>query len=755
MSGSAEFDWLTSENTTEFDFTRCFRLPARPPSPHTIHCHRHFTKCNHCRMTRYAVSFALEANAHHDATAAAFENGISPVRQQASYERRIAVPGAPRGTTKQVTIKCPATRMLPVRPAASFRLDGRRKRSIASSLATDPTGTLYLQTEAAMSGPQPKRSPFSIGRNRDLGPTRFVPVPVASLVVLPQPVPRPAQQPEVKNNMQPERGIAETVWATVNGTLNGTAGLWRAGTRFFTSVRANHQANQAARVAQPVQPVIQPNVQPIVPVELPDAQDEQADTPTTKRRKTEHDDANTGVDDLGLPIGFGQEDLHESPVQDLGEDYGDPMDIDSESETDESLISNIGIGSGQQMDVDAMDIDDTAELAEEMTYTPREPLPGSHRRAVARAFKHLRPSFAPLPPATTPLPPATTSPAASPSAILAATATIREHTSPPFSSSKWFECHGDRSLPDFPAQPLPNDAKIRELERQKAERKRIEEEADARAEAERQEAVARAEAERQATLLRGIGLRKPKCTLITKLSPEWEQKAIAAPKKGKFDGRDVHPDGVALHAEEFERLVGRESNWLNDDCIHASLVCLAASINQAAGIRTRNSTPKCVAISSLYWEGFSGDQGKLFPRPFSRNWGMTPKNFLEIDTILIPINHNAHWTLLVIRPTRRTVAYVDSFHSAGRHQMTLAYKWLELFLGDRYVANDWKDARYSVPSQTNGHDCGMFVITNAIYLALGLDPNSYSQKDMPLQRKRIAAMLLNKGFHGAFDLSKL
>ncbi|CAJ2508355.1 Uu.00g133810.m01.CDS01 [Anthostomella pinea] len=55
------------------------------------------------------------------------------------------------------------------------------------------------------------------------------------------------------------------------------------------------------------------------------------------------------------------------------DDYGDPMDIDTEPETDQPLTRNNDTGSGRQMDVD-----DTTHPEEEMTYTNRVPIPGSH-----------------------------------------------------------------------------------------------------------------------------------------------------------------------------------------------------------------------------------------------------------------------------------------------------------------------------------------------------------------------------------------
>ncbi|KAI2634418.1 cysteine proteinase [Hypomontagnella submonticulosa] len=294
-----------------------------------------------------------------------------------------------------------------------------------------------------------------------------------------------------------------------------------------------------------------------------------------------------------------------------------------------------------------------------------------------------------------------------------------------------------------------------EEKRQEEERLRIEEE---KAEQAREE-ERRQEEERYNESLRSLGLRRARQSLITPLSPEWEQKARESADNGHAEQnkwqRALHRDGVELTARDFSKLVC-PGVWLNDNAIQATLVHLATYINDAAGVVPKTDTPRCVALSSQYWSNFRADpRNHLYPRGLNRNWGVKPENFLDIDTVLIPVNENNHWTLLVIRPARRTVAYVDSFHSAGERHLEDAHQFLKTFLGEKYVASEWRTETYTVPSQTNGYDCGMFVITNSIYLALGIDPSSYSQQEMDLQRLRIGAVCLHGGFTGPFDLSGL
>ncbi|KAI0843727.1 cysteine proteinase [Hypoxylon sp. FL0890] len=328
---------------------------------------------------------------------------------------------------------------------------------------------------------------------------------------------------------------------------------------------------------------------------------------------------------------------------------------------------------------------------------------------------------------------------------------------PKYTNIRDFFDHDDEyCLPGFEHLRMkPKDAKLDELAAQRQERLRIEAE---KAEKERQEQLLREEA-RLAEALRPLGLRRPKNCLITPLSTFWEQKALDAPENGRAEQSKWkgarHKEGVELTKRDFKRLVPPNA-WLNDNAIQASLVHLATYINDAAGVLPKQHTPKCIALSSQYWSNYLTEpKTKLYGRGLNRAWGLTPDNLLDVDTVLIPVNESNHWTLIVIRPSRRTVAYVDSFQTVGLNHIQNAHQWLEAYLGKNYIAEEWKTERYKVPRQTNGYDCGMFVITNSIYLSLGIDPSGYSQGDMPLQRLRIAAMLMNGGFTGDFDLSHL
>ncbi|KAI0181832.1 cysteine proteinase [Hypoxylon sp. FL1284] len=331
-------------------------------------------------------------------------------------------------------------------------------------------------------------------------------------------------------------------------------------------------------------------------------------------------------------------------------------------------------------------------------------------------------------------------------------AVVYERPPPPpryNSLHEFFTHEREFSLPGLEELHLtPNVTKISELDTQLQDR----------LEKERQEHL-RKKQEAANKRLAACGLRKGRAGLITPLSDDWERRVAEAPHNGRSTqvewGEKDHRDGEPLKPYDFSRLVPARA-WLNDNAIQTALLHLALFINDAAGVAPRKSTPKCVAIGSHYWESYrSNPKSKLYPRGFKITWGMHSDNFLDIETVLIPINRNNHWTVLVIRPSRRTIAYLDSFYGPPAMHIRHGRGWLEQFLGPKYVASEWRDEVYDIPRQTNGYDCGVFVITNSICLALGIDPCCYDEEDLPLQRRRIAAVLLNGGFTGPFDLSHL
>ena len=290
---------------------------------------------------------------------------------------------------------------------------------------------------------------------------------------------------------------------------------------------------------------------------------------------------------------------------------------------------------------------------------------------------------------------------------------------------------------------------IAEQKRATEEAARLKREAEVRRKAEERR---RKEEEERA---KSSGLRAPSRKVISSLSDSWHARVISAMRCDPNKDVAKSPEGTPLRSKDFLTVVPK-SEWLNDEIVNGFLLHLANHINGKAGITNpKTQTPKCHAFTSFFWKPLS-TKGAAGTERWMKRVGVRPDNFLSIDTILIPICEHSHWTLVVVRPTRGVVAHMDSLgnRGSGRREVTdTVMRWVRDLLKDKYVASAWRVQHYNSPRQTNGWDCGVHTVTNAMFMSLGLDPSFYGSKEMPLQRDRIAAMLINGGFSGDFDLS--
>ncbi|KAM5348534.1 hypothetical protein ACJ41O_008358 [Fusarium nematophilum] len=309
------------------------------------------------------------------------------------------------------------------------------------------------------------------------------------------------------------------------------------------------------------------------------------------------------------------------------------------------------------------------------------------------------------------------------------------------------------SLPSLKLLEISDDSRAGiEFQKEQAALKAAEEARQA-AEAARREAEERARKELEERLARSGGLRMPSQALVTPVSTAWYTRAQDTLRAAATTTLAKTAEGVDLRRHDFAKVV-TTTEWLNDEIINGSLTWLDQAINSAAGIKdVKRNTRKCLAMSSFFFKRLQ-DQGVARTQRTLRRYGVEKKNFLDVDTILLPICERSHWTLLVVRPSKKTVAHMDSLNSRGNSSYTgLAVAWLKDILEEKFIKDEWKVILHEAPMQTNGHDCGVHTITNAMCIALGLSPiDSYTASDMPAQRIRIACALLNGGFNGDFDL---
>ncbi|KAL2126342.1 hypothetical protein VTI74DRAFT_1145 [Chaetomium olivicolor] len=294
---------------------------------------------------------------------------------------------------------------------------------------------------------------------------------------------------------------------------------------------------------------------------------------------------------------------------------------------------------------------------------------------------------------------------------------------------------------------------LQEKRKRRAEEERRRQEEERRRQQQQRQREQEARRQREALEFAALtGLRQPARPLITPLSADWELRVGNAAKANPTAELVKTLEGQPLTRRDFEEKLLPPTAWLNDNVIIGSILHVAESVNTANGGTSQE--PKCAAFTSYFWPRLEshgpGGCGRLLRRA-----GVRKANLLDIDTILIPICAQSHWTLAVIRPGRRTVSHIDSMRG-GRGDPRVKNKLLELvrfILEDQFVEAEWTAVDYEAPRQTNGWDCGVFTITNAMCMALGINPKfAYTERELTLQRRRLAAVLLNEGFKGEFSL---
>lgn len=246
----------------------------------------------------------------------------------------------------------------------------------------------------------------------------------------------------------------------------------------------------------------------------------------------------------------------------------------------------------------------------------------------------------------------------------------------------------------------------------------------------------------------------PTMPLITPLSAEWEARVDRAMASGQNRELASLRSGT-INRRSLGTLLPQpgtgdsSSGWLNDDIIDGSL---GQVIDYAKGLATeiRGQTPKYHAFTSFFYKKLAEDGPESVKRWASRA-KVNGSRLMDVDCVFIPVNPGAHWTLLVVWPSKRIVEYFDSLRGRSEPYLSNAKEWLRYELGASFKEEEWKFRTGLSPMQNNSRDCGVFTITTAKMLMLGWDPErAYGAAHIPVQRRRIAAELLHGGLTGEF-----
>ncbi|KAL9103909.1 MAG: hypothetical protein Q9163_001102 [Psora crenata] len=272
---------------------------------------------------------------------------------------------------------------------------------------------------------------------------------------------------------------------------------------------------------------------------------------------------------------------------------------------------------------------------------------------------------------------------------------------------------------------------------------------------------ARLKKEAEAAATKAGVRRMPKMKIIEPLSPEADEMVIEALKKGEHAQVALASSGNPITRRDIGKVLPQrgtnddQSGWLNDEIISAYLQMVVDHGHEARG-KKRNETPKLHAFNAFFYTNLQA-KGYEGVKRWAKRAKIGGKDLEKVEYVFMPVNRSGnHWTLAVISPMHKTIEYFDSLHGPSGSVYSTIKTWLRGELGSAYKEEEWKireepgfHGRGGGPSQDNAKDCGVFAATTAKMIALGVDPMAVSAEDMPTQRRRMVAEILNGGFSGA------
>lgn len=183
----------------------------------------------------------------------------------------------------------------------------------------------------------------------------------------------------------------------------------------------------------------------------------------------------------------------------------------------------------------------------------------------------------------------------------------------------------------------------------------------------------------------------------------------------------------------------RDGQWLNDNIIDFYLSMISERSKESNG-----QLPACFAFSTHFFS-------TLQTRGYSGVARWAKRKGIDVtkqDFIFVPINrHNTHWCLAVINNRDMRFEFYDSMNGAGSTALDLLRDYMYSQTKSTYPDSNLDEMGYDkydmcstlqCPQQKNSFDCGVFVSKMVEVISRNKDIMSFSQKDMPNIRRRMA-----------------
>ncbi|KAJ5123184.1 hypothetical protein N7448_009281 [Penicillium atrosanguineum] len=239
----------------------------------------------------------------------------------------------------------------------------------------------------------------------------------------------------------------------------------------------------------------------------------------------------------------------------------------------------------------------------------------------------------------------------------------------------------------------------------------------------------------------------PQGPAVRELSWDWMNQIKRAMKAPQSMPVAKSISGDALYQRDIATCINHQA-WLNDEIINSYLGILIHYLRESTG--NLNDKPLFHAFNTFFFSTLR-DKGYQGVRRWASRAKIGGEGLLDVDTVFIPVHGGAHWTLMVVRPMERTIEYLDSMGSRGANQVKKVKEWLRGELGMKYDEDEWTVLKSNSSMQDNGSDCGVFLLTNAKAIALGVEPTAFGASDTILLRRKIVAEIMNGGLNGEFS----
>ncbi|KAL3454882.1 hypothetical protein BJX65DRAFT_10328 [Aspergillus insuetus] len=257
------------------------------------------------------------------------------------------------------------------------------------------------------------------------------------------------------------------------------------------------------------------------------------------------------------------------------------------------------------------------------------------------------------------------------------------------------------------------------------------------------------EIEEQKKLVEGPTRTRPEGTAVRPLSEKWESRVKEAMRLPPNRKIATTLSGDPLTKKDLETCF-TPLKWLNDEVINSYLALIVDYLRRAHGNAGRHDKPRFHAFNSFFFSNLR-DKGYDSVRRWASRAKIGGANLLTVDTVFVPVHNNSHWTLIVVKPSDRTIENFDSLGSLSRRHIAIITTWLRGELGEKFDEDEWAVLPSVSPQQDNGSDCGVFLLSTAKAVALDIEPMAYGAQNTTLLRKKIVAELMNGGFEGDFN----